>query len=95
LFYFKYYNFFIENINHLIKPSLSFNNILLPLGISFYTFQQISFLVDSFRNELAYPPPPPIRVCCIYFVFSPVGRWPDCSPQRNAATIRRQNKENR
>ncbi len=46
LFYFKYYDFFIENINFVFRTSLPFKNILLPLGISFFTFQQLSFLID-------------------------------------------------
>ena len=52
LFYFKYYDFFIENINHIFSTSLALKHILLPLGISFFTFQQISFLTDTYRNEI-------------------------------------------
>lgn len=49
--YFKYYDFFVENINFLIGSELVLKNILLPLAISFYTFQQIAYLVDSYRLE--------------------------------------------
>ena len=52
LFYFKYFDFFIENINVLFGSSFPLKYILLPLGISFFTFQQISFLVDTYRGEL-------------------------------------------
>ena len=52
LFYFKYFDFFIENINVVFGSSLALHNILLPLGISFFTFQQISFLADTYRGEL-------------------------------------------
>lgn len=52
LFYFKYFDFFIDNINSLFGSSFPLKNILLPLGISFFTFQQISFLVDTYRGEL-------------------------------------------
>lgn len=45
-FYFKYYDFFIENVNLLFKSSFRLHNILLPLGISFFTFQQLSFIID-------------------------------------------------
>ncbi len=48
IFYFKYFNFFIENVNALFDMSFNIRNIILPLGISFFTFQQISYLVDSF-----------------------------------------------
>lgn len=46
LFYFKYYDFFISNINAVFHVDFNLKNILLPLGISFFTFQQISFVVD-------------------------------------------------
>ena len=52
LFYFKYYDFFVENMNALFGSSFMLRHILLPLGISFFTFQQISFLVDTYRGEL-------------------------------------------
>ena len=52
LFYFKYFDFFLENVNVLFGSSFELRNILLPLGISFFTFQQISFLVDTYRGEL-------------------------------------------
>lgn len=51
--YFKYFDFFVGNINGVFGTSLPAKNILLPLGISFFTFQQISFLVDSGRGEIA------------------------------------------
>ncbi|MBD5523827.1 MAG: MBOAT family protein [Lachnospiraceae bacterium] len=46
LFYFKYYDFFIENINHAFHTDFTLKHILLPLGISFFTFQQLSFIID-------------------------------------------------
>ncbi|KIL76372.1 MBOAT family O-acyltransferase [Bacillus badius] len=49
--YFKYYDFFAENINFLFNESIPLKNLLLPLAISFYTFQQIGYLVDSYRGE--------------------------------------------
>lgn len=51
IFYFKYYDFFITNINNLFGKNFELQNILLPLGISFFTFQQISFLVDAYKGE--------------------------------------------
>ncbi len=53
LIYFKYMDFFIDTINHIFGMELDFLNILLPLGISFFTFQQISFIVDSYRGNVA------------------------------------------
>lgn len=51
LFYFKYYDFFIENINSVLKTDLPLLRLILPLGISFYTFQQLSYVVDCYRKE--------------------------------------------
>ena len=49
--YFKYYDFFIANANFLFDTNIPLKNLLLPLAISFYTFQQIAYLIDSFRLE--------------------------------------------
>ncbi len=51
LFYFKYYDFFIDNINTALKANLPLLRLMLPLGISFYTFQQLSCVIDSYRGE--------------------------------------------
>lgn len=50
--YFKYMDFFIENVNALFKTNISALNIVLPLGISFFTFQQLSFIIDTYRGEV-------------------------------------------
>lgn len=52
LFYFKYVDFFISNINKLITGQLPLLETVLPLGISFFTFTQIAFLVDAYRGEV-------------------------------------------
>ena len=49
--YFKYSDFFIENFNTVFSTSVPLLHLLLPLAISFYTFQQIAYLVDSYRSE--------------------------------------------
>lgn len=49
--YFKYMDFFIANFNGIFDASISLQNIVLPLAISFFTFQQIAYLVDSYRRE--------------------------------------------
>ncbi|MBK5551682.1 MBOAT family protein [Pseudomonas sp. TH03] len=51
LAYFKYANFFIDNLNTVAGTTLHFQQLILPLGISFYTFTQIAFLVDSYRSQ--------------------------------------------
>jgi len=49
--YFKYADFFIENFNFVTGSNIQLLNLLLPLAISFFTFQQIAYLVDSYRCE--------------------------------------------
>lgn len=51
LFYFKYYDFFIDNINTILRSEIPLLRLMLPLGISFYTFQQLSCVIDSYRGE--------------------------------------------
>ncbi len=51
LFYFKYLGFFTDIINSLFKTGLNVRSLLLPLGISYYTFSQISCLVDCYRDR--------------------------------------------
>lgn len=54
LAYFKYYNFFIENINTAFDTSLPLLKILLPIGLSFHTFQAMSYTIEVYRgNEKA------------------------------------------
>jgi alginate O-acetyltransferase complex protein AlgI len=51
LAYFKYANFFIENVNAGLGTDWDIGTIVLPLAISFYTFTQIAYLVDAWRGE--------------------------------------------
>jgi D-alanyl-lipoteichoic acid acyltransferase DltB (MBOAT superfamily) len=50
--YFKYANFFIENLEHLFSYNLTTVGVVLPIGISFYTFQQIAFIVDAYHGHV-------------------------------------------
>lgn len=49
--YYKYTDFFIQNFNALTGSDYALRHIVLPIGISFFTFQLIAFLVDSYRGE--------------------------------------------
>ncbi len=51
LFYFKYLGFFVDNINVLTGATLTTKEILMPIGISFFTFGQISFIVDRANDD--------------------------------------------
>ena len=51
LVYFKYFNFLIDNCNNLFHSHIEPLNIIMPIGISFYTFQALSYVVDVYRGE--------------------------------------------
>ncbi len=53
--FFKYYNFFIDNLNWISGGTfdLAMRTIVLPAGISFYTFKSMSYTIDVFRREIA------------------------------------------
>jgi alginate O-acetyltransferase complex protein AlgI len=51
--YYKYADFFIDNFNLLFEQNYNLLNIILPLGISFFTFQQIAYLVDAYKERPA------------------------------------------
>lgn len=52
LAYYKYVDFFIGTTNAILSTHLDFINVVLPLGISFFTFTQIAYLVDAYRGEI-------------------------------------------
>ena len=52
LFFFKYTNFFVSNINTLLSTEIPLLSLALPLGISFYTFQTMSYTIDVYRGKV-------------------------------------------
>ncbi len=52
LAYYKYANFFLQSVNSAAGSRLSLGEIILPLGISFFTFTQITFLVDTYQGKV-------------------------------------------
>lgn len=52
LYYFKYFNLTVDTINLLFEKDIRFAEVLLPIGISFFTFQGISYVVDVYRQEV-------------------------------------------
>ena len=73
LFYFKYCNFFITNINevmhHLGMAPIPWVNLVLPIGISFYTFETITYVVDVYKN--VHPPLKKFWDYQLYIIFFP------------------------
>jgi len=52
LFYFKYHDFFAANMNAFFGTNMALYRLALPLGISFFTFQQLSYVIDSYRRTV-------------------------------------------
>ncbi|MBQ3311589.1 MBOAT family protein [bacterium] len=52
LFYFKYFNFFVDNINLLFHSNIDIIKVIMPIGISFYTFQALSYVIDVYKKEV-------------------------------------------
>lgn len=73
LLFFKYANFFMENVNALLQltnhTAIEFTRIALPIGISFFTFHQLSFIIDVYRG--VKPPMKKISDYALYILLFP------------------------
>ncbi len=95
LIYYKYFNFIINNINNIFHADIHISNIVLPLGISFYTFQAISYLLDVYKGvskseknlyNLA------LYICLFpQLVAGPIIKYHDISEQINSREINFEN----
>ena len=84
LIYFKYFNFLIANINAVLHQHFNFMELMLPLAISFFTFQQIAYLVDTYKGKtkeidfLTYA----LFVCFFpHLISGPIVRYEEEVPQ--------------
>jgi D-alanyl-lipoteichoic acid acyltransferase DltB (MBOAT superfamily) len=87
LFFFKYTNFFVAISNNLLDTGFNPLNVLLPVGISFYTFENLSYTIDVYRGQFE-----PVRKFSDYLLFlsffpklvmGPIVRAHDFVPQIN------------
>lgn len=69
LAYFKYTNFLIDNINAIFNGNFALHNIILPIGISFFVFEAISYAVDLYRKQMK--PADSLLDFCFYITFFP------------------------
>lgn len=69
LFFFKYTDFFVSNINRLFNLEIKALNLPLPIGISFYTFQALSYVIDVYRKRIK-PQNNPVYLA-MYIAFFP------------------------
>ena len=90
LAYFKYADFFIENFNAVTELSVSLLRIALPIGISFYTFQILSYTIDVYRKDVAAQKNI-INLACYITMFpqliaGPIVRYSDIARQLEERT---------
>lgn len=66
--YFKYTNFIIENINTFLHGHFNYMHIIMPLAVSFFTFQQIAYIVDIYKQKIKQPN---FMTYCLFITFFP------------------------
>jgi len=84
LIYFKYTNFFLDNVNAVAGTSLHIPGIILPLGVSFFTFQRIAYLVDCARGEIAKARFVDFATASVFFpqlISGPIVLYNELAPQ--------------
>lgn len=97
LFYYKYCNFFVENINAIFATSIHVETILLPLGISFFTFQQMAFLIDTKRGDVDRQSLDDYMVFVTFFpqlIAGPIVNHSEMIPQFRNTELKKFNAEN-
>ena len=89
MLYFKYTDFFIDNFNKITGLSIPFLKLALPIGISFYTFQIISYVVDVYRGEKAQKNPINLAAYVAMFpqlIAGPIVRYADVARELETRT---------
>lgn len=82
--YFKYANFFLDNMNSWVGTDYRLEKIILPLGISFFTFQQLSYQVDIFGGRIKDREFSVYTAFVLFFpqlIAGPIVRYTDVGPQ--------------
>lgn len=91
LFVFKYSGFIVDNINMITGLNIPFNGFSLPLGISFYTFQTISYTIDVYRGDTNVQKSPLKYLTYLsmfpQLVAGPIVRYADIDKQINNRTV--------
>ncbi len=95
-FYFKYYDFFITNVNAVFGTDYALRHIVLPLGISFFTFQQLSFIIDRATGRAPHYPLLNYVTFVTFFpqlIAGPIVLYDEMMPQFTDLSKRRPDKE--
>ena len=95
LVYYKYTDFFLENMNSLFGLHLPLLGLALPIGISFYTFQIMSYTVDVYRGQVPAQRNFVDLACYVAFfpqlIAGPIVRYSDVAPQLKSRTLNLEN----
>ena len=97
LIFFKYHNFLMGSCISILSPTLELGKIIFPIGISFYTFVQIAFLVDTFRRKTDKVTLLDYALFVSFFpklIAGPIVRYKEMMPQFKEATSGLVNYEN-
>lgn len=97
LFYYKYYNFFVSSINDILHMNFALKDIILPLGISFFTFQQIMYVVNVYKNNIQSAKILDYLVYILYFpklLMGPLNEPKEFLDQINNPSLKKLNAEN-
>jgi len=85
LFYFKYFNFSINTVNRVFNTNFALGNIVMPIGISFFTFQSMSYVIDLYRQKVNVQKNPAKLAFYISFfpqlIAGPIVRYIDIEEQ--------------
>jgi len=85
LFYYKYLNFTLTNLNLLLGTNLVYHTIIMPIGISFFTFQGMSYVIDLYWNKVKAQKNPALVAFHISFfpqlIAGPIVRYIDIEAQ--------------
>ncbi|MEF9953092.1 MAG: MBOAT family O-acyltransferase [Clostridium sp.] len=84
LCYFKYFNFFVENFSSLLGGGFVLEKIIMPIGVSFFTFQGMSYVIDVYRGEKAQRSFVNIALYIMLFphlIAGPIVRYKDIESQ--------------
>ena len=88
--YYKYADFLIMNLNYLLHAQIGLRSLVLPLGLSFFTFIQIGYLVDSYRNPTKEYDLLSYGLFATYFPYllaGPIVRYAEIMPQLKKKVI--------
>jgi alginate O-acetyltransferase complex protein AlgI len=90
LLYYKYLNFFVENLNLIPGVDISVKDVVLPIGISFYTFQAMSYVIDLYLGKVKVQKNPLNLLLYValfpQLIAGPIVRYADISSQIHGRT---------